>query len=167
MSSDTKEEPSNQVPPRAEAVKVENAVDSNAGPSLASLKTEPNSKYEDEDLESEDVDDEEALLVALEIEKEKEAAEEAAHPHEQPKEITAAPKLLQDALKKGVVTADDSEEEESKGPESSVVTSIATKGEKLAMATDDSATREEKKGDDEPVDLHYHARVSTCGCNPT
>lgn len=163
MSSDTKEEPVKQVSPREEAGKAESTVDSNAGPSLASLKTEPKFKYEDEDLESEDVDDEEALLVAIEIEKEKEAAEEAAHPHEQPKEITAAPKLLQDALKKGEVTADDSEEEESKELESSVVASVATKGEMLAMATDDSATHEEKKGDDEHVDIHYHARVSTYG----
>ena len=161
MSTDTKEQPRNQLSPREEAVKAENALDSNAGPSLASLKTEPKFKYEDEDLESEDVDDEEALLVALEIEKEKEAAEEAAHPHEQPKEFTAAPKLLQDALKKGEVTADDSEEEESKGPENSVLKNAAIKAEKLAVTSDDLATREEKKGDEEHVDIHYHARVST------
>jgi hypothetical protein len=164
MSTDTKEDPDNQVSPPAEAVKTEMAVDSNAGPSLASMKTDPGTKYEDEDLDSEDVDEEEVLLVSLEIEKEKEEAEEAAHPHEQPKEITAAPKLLQDALKKGVVTADDSEEEEEKArrQEKSRVTTVATKGEKMVMATDDSAAQEEKKGDDEPVDHHVHARVSTC-----
>lgn len=162
MSSDTKEEPDNQVSPPTAAGKTGIAVESNAGPSLASMKNKASSKYDDEDLESEDFDEEEALLVSLEIEKEKEEAEEAAHPHEQPKEITAAPKLLQDALKQGVVTADDSEEEEeAQRQEKSRVTSVATKGEKMGMAADDSAIQEEKKGDDEPVDHHVHARVST------
>ena len=78
---------------------------------MASGKTDPNINYKDEDDESEDVNDEEALLVALEVEKEKEHAEESAHPNEQPKDVAAAPRILQDALKQGLVTASDSEEE--------------------------------------------------------
>lgn len=62
----------------------------------------------DIDEESEEVDDEEALFVALEKEKEKEAAEEAAHPHPHPTDIKSAPKLLQDALKAGVIKVNES-----------------------------------------------------------
>ena len=60
------------------------------------------------DEESEEVDDEEALFVALEKEKEKEEAEEAAHPHPHPTDIQSAPKLLQDALKAGVIKVNES-----------------------------------------------------------
>lgn len=59
-----------------------------------------------ESIKSEGADEEDALFTNLEQEEEK---EEAAHPHEQPKDTTAAPKLLQSALKAGDVQMDDSE----------------------------------------------------------
>ncbi|KAG7374405.1 SNF2-related protein [Nitzschia inconspicua] len=57
-------------------------------------------------VKSEGADEEDALFTNLEQEEEK---EEASHPHEQPKDATAAPKLLQSALVKGDVKMDDSE----------------------------------------------------------
>eukprot|EP00544_Gedaniella_sp_CCMP2646_P001890 CAMPEP_0202508928 /NCGR_PEP_ID=MMETSP1361-20130828/52506_1 /ASSEMBLY_ACC=CAM_ASM_000849 /TAXON_ID=210615 /ORGANISM="Staurosira complex sp., Strain CCMP2646" /LENGTH=809 /DNA_ID=CAMNT_0049143123 /DNA_START=85 /DNA_END=2514 /DNA_ORIENTATION=- len=129
-------------------------VSSNAAPTLPAIKTDRKSKYVDDDLESEDVDDEEALLLAIEKEKEKEEAEEAAHPHAQPKTVTEAPRILQDALKQGLVAPSDSEEEEIKQELEKKVASpvkVATK--------DGSAIEEEKKGDDEQTqEPHYHAR---------
>ena len=146
MSNTVKAEAESEATASATAM----AVSSNAAPTLASGKTDPNINYKDEDDESEDVDDEEALLVALEVEKEKEHAEESAHPNEQPKDVAAAPRILQDALKQGLVTASDSEEEEiKKERENKAVASNAAKQKKLAMAKE--AMQEEKKGDDEPV----------------
>jgi hypothetical protein len=61
------------------------------------------------ELESEDVvddDDEEALFVEME------KAEEAEDISEQPKDISAAPRLLQQALEHGDVPADESSEGE-------------------------------------------------------
>jgi hypothetical protein len=138
-------------------------VSSNAAPTLPAIKTDRKSKYVDDDLESEDVDDEEALLLAIEKEKEKEEAEEAAHPHAQPKTVTEAPRILQDALKQGLVAPSDSEEEEIKQELEKKVASpvkVATK--------DGSAIEEEKKGDDEHTqEPHYHARVREYGINTT
>jgi len=162
MSNTIKSEP----PKEATASETAKNVSSNAAPTLPPMKNDPNIKYSDDDLESEDVDDEEeALLVALEKEKEKEDAEEAAHPHEQPKSVTSAPRILQDALKKGLVTASDSEEEEEKKEQEKKAASASP--EKLAAAKGKSAIQEEKKGDDEHTEPHYHARVSaTCHVYP-
>lgn len=114
----------------------------NAGESVV-----PRSKSPDTAESSEEIDEEEALLVSIEKQKEEEEAEEAAHPHAQPKDISSAPKLLQDALKKGQVKPDESEEEE----EEAAVGKVAATGE------------EEKKGDEgealSPA-RHYHTRVS-------
>lgn len=151
MSDPTKPEEESQGASAATAMDVS----SNAAPTLPPIKTDPKSKYSDDDLESEDVDDEEALLLAIEKEKEKEEAEEAAHPHAQPKTVTEAPRILQDALKQGLVAASDSEEEETKQEQEKKVASPV----KIA-AKDSSAIQEEKKGDDEPTEEpHYHARV--------
>ena len=99
--------------------------------------------------EEEEVDDEEAMLLALEAEK----AEEEAHapPPAQSHDASAAPKLLQDAIKKAEVKFSDSEEEE------------AAK----AKAGSPSG-KEEKKDDDEAAAASgVHARVrfaSVCLC---
>ena len=75
-------------------------------------------------IKSEGADEEDALFTTLEKNEEE---EEATHPHEQPKDATAAPLLLQSALAKGDVSMDDSNsggdvkmEEEKKGDESVV-----------------------------------------------
>jgi hypothetical protein len=63
------------------------------------------------ELESEDVvddDDEEALFVEME----KAEEEDITNPSEQPKDISAAPRLLQQALEHGDVPADESSEGE-------------------------------------------------------
>ena len=59
-----------------------------------------------DDENEEETDEEEALFVEIEKEKEKEEAEEAAHPHPHHYDIESAPKLLQDALKTGVIKTD-------------------------------------------------------------
>ena len=107
------------------------------------------------DEEPEEVDDEEAMLRAIEAEKAQEDAAEAAHPHAQPHEASAAPKLLQDAIKKAEVKFSDSEEEE--------------EAQKKKAA--ESPSKEEKKDDDADNDAaaaaakaeetHVHARVRT------
>jgi hypothetical protein len=79
------------------------------------IKTVPSTREEVKDddeeedtqsIQSEGADEEDALFTNLEQEEEK---EEAAHPHEQPNDKKAAPKLLQSALAKGDVKMDDSE----------------------------------------------------------
>lgn len=136
-------------------------VSSNAAPPVPLVKTDPNIKYKDDGVESEDIDEEEALLVTLEKEKEKEEAEEAAHPHEQPKSVNAAPCLLQAALQKGLVAASDSEEEETKKEEEKKI-AAASPEKAAAMKNDSAKMEEEKKGDDQPAgEPHYHARVSS------
>lgn len=158
MSNTAKVEPTSESTSSATAMDIA----SNAAETSVPIKADPDIKYKEEDVESEDFDEEEALLVALEVEKEKEEAEEAAHPHEQPKDVAAAPRILQDALKKGLVPASDSEEEEIKKEQGNkAVARNAAKQEKAAMAKE--AIQEEKKGDDEPAaheEPHYHARVS-------
>lgn len=105
------------------------------------------------DEEPEEVDDEEAMLRAIEAERAQEDAAEAAHPHAQPHDASAAPKLLQDAIKKAEVKFSDSEEEE--------------EAQKKKAA--ESPSKEEKKDDDADNDAaaaagtaeetHVHARV--------
>ena len=105
------------------------------------------------DEEPEEVDDEEAMLRAIEAERAQEDAAEAAHPHAQPHDASAAPKLLQDAIKKAEVKFSDSEEEE--------------EAQKKKAA--ESPSKEEKKDDDADNDAaaaagtaeetHVHARA--------
>ena len=89
----------------------------------ASTATTSSDGMEDDDddlksIKSEGADEEDALFATLEKNEEQ---EEAAHPHAQPKDAKAAPKLLQSALAKGDVSMDDSnsgvavKEEEKKG----------------------------------------------------
>ena len=69
---------------------------------------------EDEDAKIDDDDEsakEEAIFIAMEKDQE---MEDAAHPLSQPKAVEAAPKLLQSALEKGEVQADDSESDDDK-----------------------------------------------------
>lgn len=78
---------------------------------VSGAPTEDGSAGADEDIEEDVEDEEDALFTSLEKEQEK---EEMEHPHEQPKDYHVAPKLLQQALEKGEVKADDSEEESDK-----------------------------------------------------
>ena len=66
---------------------------------------------DDKSIKSEGADEEDALFTSLE---QKEEKEEASHPHEQPKNAKAAPRLLQSALAKGDLAV---KEEEKKGEE--------------------------------------------------
>jgi len=114
--------------------------------SEASDKTKPSSDLSTRnhgiDEESEEVDDEEALFVALEKEKEKEAAEEAAHPHPHPTDIQSAPKLLQDALKAGVIKVIESAADENR------TTSIGKDGtEESFVVHGNNDSNEEKKNE--------------------
>lgn len=60
----------------------------------------------DDDQKSLGVEDEEALFVAMEKDEE---SRDARLPHSQPKDVKAAPKLLQSAIEQGEVKPDDSE----------------------------------------------------------
>lgn len=105
------------------------------------------------DANEEEDDEEEALFVSLENQKKQEDLEEAAHPHPQPSQASEAPRLLQDALKKGDVKADDSEEEETKA---SVVPQAEATGAALT-----SGKEEEKKGEEgESAEPHIHKRAN-------
>jgi SNF2 family DNA or RNA helicase len=73
---------------------------------------------------------------------EEEVKEEEAHPHDQPTDVKAAPKLLQTALEKGEVDPDDSEKEE--GPKKE----------------EEKKREEESKASPSTTDHHHHARVS-------
>jgi len=88
---------------------------------------------------SEEIDEEEKIFIDLEEkQKEEEEKEKAVHPHSQPKEIKAAPKLLQAALKKGEVKADESEEESEKEHEVSAKNAEEKKNEDGTPATSES-----------------------------
>ena len=106
-------------------------------PAAAAVKPEPSEdgdeEMDDGDKASEGAEEEEALFVKMEEDEEK---EEAAHPHDQPTDVKAAPKLLQTALEKGEVEPDDSEKEE------------------------DKKVEEQKAAGPPSPDHHYHARVS-------
>lgn len=92
-------------------------------------------------VKSEGAEEEDALFETLEKEVEQ---EEAAHPMEQPSDTTAAPKLLQDALKQGQVKLDDSEHGD--------------------FAPNDEEKRGEAKVDGKGGDDHIHQRVSEAFC---
>lgn len=155
MSTEAKVEPKSEA---ASTATLNDSTNAAAAPSFP-CKSDPNDRYNDDDLESEQMDDEEALLVSLEKEKEEHDLEEAAHPHAQPKAVAEAPRMLQDALQKGLVAASDSEEEENKREEEKK----AASPEKSVAGKTESAMEEEKKGDDEH-EPHYHARVSDTKC---
>jgi hypothetical protein len=91
-------------------------------------------------VKSEGADEEDALFTNLEEEVEK---EEAAHPHEQPKDAKAAPKLLQSALVSGDIKMDDSEH-------GSAIAAAAAAA--AASAAEAKAAEEEH---------HIHQRVSS------
>jgi hypothetical protein len=109
--------------------------------SVLDKTVEADDEMEEEDDEEEVPDEEEQIFISLEQQKEQEDLEEALHPHAQPKDVTAAPVLLQRALKEGQVKADESEEESDK--------------EKKAPV-------EEAKAPPSP-EPHYHQRVSHGG----
>jgi hypothetical protein len=93
-------------------------------------------------VKSEGADEEDALFSTLEHQVEE---EEAAHPLEQPTDATAAPKLLQAALKQGEVQMDDSEHGEG----------TAVQQEKAKV----ESTKDGNSGGDD----HIHHRVSEYG----
>jgi hypothetical protein len=110
------------------------------------IKTEAASGGADEEEEDDDAqsvksegaDEEDALFTTLEKEEEQ---EEATHPLEQPKEATAAPKLLQKALVEGDVPMDDSEHG-------------------AAVAAADAAAKRDGEAGANEEDHHIHQRVS-------
>jgi hypothetical protein len=112
-----------------------------AGAAENGVKDEPDNDGEEDDMDatsikSEGADEEDALFTNLEQEEEK---EEAIHPHHQPKDAAAAPKLLQQAIQAGEVK-EDSDTEEKKGEIS------------------DSVSADGKMKEDE--NDHHHQRVS-------
>lgn len=96
-------------------------------------------------------DEEEALFVEMEKAEENEAVASLA---EQPKEISAAPRLLQQALEHGQVPVDESSEEEAE---------VAKKEAKKGKAKKESDENEEKKAAEvAPASPHrVHTRVGT------
>lgn len=102
---------------------------------------------EDEEVEGEEkeegADDEENLFANLEKEQETRLLSSPSLVP-QPKEVHAAPKLLQKALEDGQVQASDSEQE--------------SEGEKIAS----SKARSEEKKDGASEGAHVHQRVSLC-----
>jgi hypothetical protein len=72
---------------------------------------EEEEEEEDDDVVSEGAQEEDALFTSLEIDEEK---EEASHPHDQPRDVKAAPRLLQTAFEKGEVKADEDSESDEK-----------------------------------------------------
>lgn len=101
-----------------------------------SAKAEKDSGSNGAEPQEEGADEEEALFVNIEHQQEENEAEEKVHPHDQPRDIIEAPKLLQSALKDGQVKASDSEED-----------SIANNKDEVTPAS--------------PEQPHYHQRVST------
>jgi ATP-dependent DNA helicase len=90
-------------------------------PPFHSAASEPTSTPDPDDPDSvpEDADEEECLLRDLEHAQAEQTHQERLHPHDQPREITAAPQLLRAALVAGQVQASDSEEDSVKQPVSS------------------------------------------------
>jgi hypothetical protein len=85
---------------------------------------------DDKSIKSEGADEEDALFTTLEKNEEQ---EEAAHPHDQPKDAKAAPMLLQSALAKGDVKMEDS-----------------NSGKEVKIEADgNNSKEEEKKGEEE------------------
>jgi hypothetical protein len=117
-------------------------VDAEAAASTTGCSNKDNDEVVDDDddgqesVKSEGAEEEDALFTNLEMEEEQ---EEAAHPHEQPSDARAAPKLLQSALAKGDVAMDDSEH-----------ASAAAAADQLKTAKDEEAGS---------LDHHIHQRV--------
>ena len=159
----TTEETTSSKPPAASAVATTTTasngnVETNGNLKVASadvaIKTEEgatkdsNDDDDDDDgqgsVKSEGADEEDALFTNLEQEVEK---EEASHPHEQPKDAKAAPKLLQSALVSGDVKMDDSEHG----------SAIAAAAAAAVADADAKAAAEEEH--------HIHQRVSFILCS--
>ena len=99
---------------------------------------------DDADVE-EGAEEEDALFTSLERDQEKE--DEAHAQDEQPKDVAAAPKLLQKAFEKGDVKLEDSESEE--------------EPPKKKVATQEEEKKGEETGNQAPTSpVHRHARVS-------
>lgn len=109
-----------------------------------SAASEPTSTPDPDDPDSvpEDADEEECLLRDLEHAQAEQTHQERLHPHDQPREITAAPQLLRAALVAGQVQASDSEEDSVKQP--------------LPVSSESDAAVAAEAPVKEP---HYHARV--------
>ena len=120
-----------------------------------------NEDEDDNEEEEEEVDEEEAILCALEREEEESALQRQRAGQHQPHDASAAPKLLQDAIKRSELNFSDSEEEE-KG-------ALKSKAEKKAGVAEEGrqSPQEEKKGEDPAAIVadadgpHVHARVSS------
>ena len=104
-------------------------------------------KEEENDDDDGDLDSEEDFLATIEKE---EAQKESTADHHQSKDANNAPRLLQDALKKGDVKQDDSEEEEEK------------KDAKERNGDGDGDLKEKfaKEKEDAEEQEHVHQRVS-------
>jgi hypothetical protein len=89
---------------------------------------------DEKSIKSEGADEEDALFTSLEKTEEQ---EEAAHPHDQPKDAKAAPMLLQSALAKGDIKMQDS----------------------VKIEADGNSKEEEKKGEEEAADSGVLQRV--------
>jgi hypothetical protein len=112
--------------------------DKRASLAAGDLDDEDDVNDDGQSVKSEGADEEDALFSTLEMKVEE---EEAAHPMEQPSDATAAPKLLQAALKQGEVKMDDSEHGE-------------------AAAIEEEKKKGEAKEGDNGGDDHIHHRVS-------
>lgn len=126
------------LPSVTETTIVVNGASNAAGPA----KTDDPIVDEEEDstsLKSEGAEEEDALFTNLEQEVEQ---EEASHAHRQPDDATAAPKLLQSAIKKGEVMEDSDSDEKT-----------------ASKAKTDVELGEEKKAEAEGE--HVHQRVGT------
>ena len=89
---------------------------------------------DEKSIKSEGADEEDALFTSLEKTEEQ---EEAAHPHDQPKDAKAAPMLLQSALAKGDIKMQES----------------------VKIEADGHSKEEEKKGEEEAADSGVLQRV--------
>jgi len=133
----TKQEDTNTLPINA-------ASEINSEDNASTSRLTSNCKHENgEEEEEEEVDSEEDFLLHME---EEEAEKQSSKDCHQPKSASAAPKLLQDALKKGDIKPDESEDEEEKGRKDSRAGKEAT---------------EEKKDNDEIQKLKNNAEVQS------
>ena len=130
-----------------------NATDLPTNPVLAPAEEElvPSQSNDNVDDFEEPADEEDDLFKTIEAQK---AQEEAGHANDaQPNQATSAPKLLQDAIKKGEVNVDESEAESEAN-----IRLGAAKGNLKSEGLE--TVSEEKKDDDGDQQPHVHHRVS-------
>jgi hypothetical protein len=127
-----------------------------------------NHDNEQNDEEDEYVDSEEDFLLHMEEEAEKQSSLQQAdgHHHSQPKSASEAPRLLQDALKKGDIKPDESEEEDNNGAEGTVMEEKkdGDKGDAKSMIDKDVSVDKGQGGikeEEKSVTEHIHHRVSS------